>query len=485
MNSTRSSCFDPMDPSAKRNETFHVNVLREFLRTNGFHSSRSKNISENSLETKERNHLTEKEVKNEIQEIHVEMTSRSVARLQGEDITVYSKTTLKENKSNDNKSLKEEKLALPSRNNDSREVNYWWTEERSVSSDKRDKDQFPVREIKKTEDRIIADGLFSYPPEVVEIYFSKKDRESSVRILQKEEDECRASNSGESVFLFSRINSRNIDEETCSIRKMEESGSLNADKFVKPIREECLNEIKDSLNSEINEKENVESKDLLRSDAKKEELKLEKLCRENEDSNVIEIKTTESNEISMEPNEREISKSTLTSEQSSDSKYSKTDLSSMENVTIVPSEEKLNCKEENSNVNLLKENKTKKMIETREDKKDDFNKNVDKDVFKKEEENFQTFQDFSNEMTNIRIEDPKTGMIIQKTTQMIDNNDDMNICKMLTSIHEQLTYDLHRMKCIEAKLIGTISKDLISYTTTLQLLDKTVARYRNEFIFSH
>nr|XP_034176611.1 uncharacterized protein PF11_0213-like [Osmia lignaria] len=499
MNSTWSR-FNPIDPSAKQKETFHANILQEFLRTNGFYSSRNINISENSSETTtNENHLTEKEVKNEIQEIHVEMTSQSVTRLQGENISensgvlrVYSKTTLKGKKLNENKSLKEEKLEMPSRINEAPEVDdklrssYWWTEEGSVSSDKKDKDQFPVREIKKTEDRIIADGLFSYPPEVVEIYFSNKDTEPSMRTLPKEEDECRASNSGESILgcLFSGMNSRIIDEETCSVRnvqKIEESGSLDTDKFVEPIREECLNEIENSINPEINEKEDVETKDLLRSDVKKEErsaeeLNLQNLCGKNEDSNVIQTEIVESNEISVEPNERKSSKSTLTSEESGDSKYSKSDLSSLENVTILQNEEKLNCKEENSNVDSSEENKTKKMIEKREDKKDDFNTNADKDILQKEEENF---QDSSNEMMRIQIEDPKTGMITQKTTQIIDDYKDMNICKMLASIHEQLTHDLQRMKYIETKLIGTVSIDSINHTMTLQLLDKTVARCKS------
>ncbi|XP_012149879.2 uncharacterized protein LOC105663713 [Megachile rotundata] len=563
MNAIWTSSITKINPNK---ETFESDI-EELLTANGFHlkAHKNQNIFENSSEdisaSTNQNHL-----ENEIEEVHLQMRSRSVSRLRGENISenttvlkVYSKTILNENEltsklsNTDTNAQKEatlcEGIEVPEECSKMKDK-LRNKEEKCVSDDKMK--NVPVREA-RMHNRTIED------PEVIEIYFSKKDVDLDKKL-------CMRTSAKEDDASISGTNAKT----TIHNVKHTKPVSLNENRFVEPTRDrqnsvDCKfeksprdlkkikNEVNDSETSgvfkgkmdgiELDMKENSCNKWCTQNDSsvtgevslkdlsdKKNVRSNERKCTtentalnlandlrclknenfENSPKNLAEncsnsqkcdggnmnfsifedtlltrakenqniclnstfIKTVcKTEETDVKSNESELSKSSLISEGSED-------LSSVENITIIPKEEK-------SSVNSLKENKIKVVIEKRENKEENFERDVCDDV----KSNLSTknvssmihdkkqIQDSQHEIAKTEVTDCKDE--ITPKMKQISYCERMDICQMLTSIHEQLTYDLKRIKDIEAKLQGKFSASSNNYTMPLQLLDKTVARCKS------
>ncbi|XP_076766923.1 uncharacterized protein LOC143433471 [Xylocopa sonorina] len=82
--------------------------------------------------------------------------------------------------------------------------------------------------------------------------------------------------------------------------------------------------------------------------------------------------------------------------------------------------------------------------------------------------------------TKINIVDAKHEAA-QDSRSISLNYKDINICEMLTRIHERLTCDWQRMERLQMKLQGTVLINSANSMMTLQLLKKTIARCKSYF----
>lgn len=148
---------------------------------------------------------------------------------------------------------------------------------------------------------------------------------------------------------------------------------------------------------------------------------------------------------------------------------------------------KLKLKRRNSITDLSGKNKIKIVIEKRENKKNNndkniiddktcsYNENVQPLIDKNKKKDLEDSQDFHEETTRIKINNNEH----EKTKQLKQiSGDKINICQMLTKIHERLTSDWQRLKRLQMKLQISVSMISINPMMMFQLLDKTITRYR-------
>ena len=203
-------------------------------------------------------------------------------------------------------------------------------------------------------------------------------------------------------------------------------------------------------------------------------------------------------QYSINSNERRTSKTMMQHSESDDLKDSSSNQSSsLEDVNH--QEEESNFSERrNANEDLSKENKIKIIIEKRECKE---NKAVNKDVIsdnknllcnediqssmiKNERIEEPDSDDFYKEVTRVEINDAKHETAMRESRRIGINYEDLNVCKMLMKIHERLTSDWQRMEQLRVKLQIPVSVELVNPMMMLQLLDKTIARYRDKYIIN-
>lgn len=194
-------------------------------------------------------------------------------------------------------------------------------------------------------------------------------------------------------------------------------------------------------------------------------------------------------QFSMILNESKASKTTLQHNVSKDFKDSR-NLSSSESINHL--KEKLDLQEKNADVDSSKENKLKTIAEKQERQKSN---DTDKDVIvddknlscsetvpssiindKNIEERNSAVSD--KEITRIAINDNNHEIAMGESKRDSIDYEDMNVCKMLTKIHERLTSNWQRMERLRMKLQVSISIESVNPTAMLQLLDKTITRYQ-------
>lgn len=197
----------------------------------------------------------------------------------------------------------------------------------------------------------------------------------------------------------------------------------------------------------------------------------------------------ETKQFSMNLNESKASKTTLQHNESKDLKDSR-NLSFSESVNHL--KEKSNLRGKDADVVSSKENKLKTIAETQENQKsndtdkdvivDDKNlpcgKTVPSSIINDKNTEERDFADFDKEITRIAINDNNHEIAMRESKRDSINYENMNVCKMLTKIHESLTSNWQRMERLRMKLQVSISIESVNPTAMLQLLDKTITRYQ-------
>ncbi|XP_076623200.1 uncharacterized protein LOC143342820 [Colletes latitarsis] len=247
--------FDADDPT--RNGTLHAEarLLRQLSKVNGC-LARNQNFSRNEALLQNLQNLPPEEE----HEITLTVTSRSVSRLQGKNVSsgttvakLHSKTTLKKkeprNSTHGSGYIDSQKHATSSRDSPNRrdkdsKENYdhdvntmapnsldFTVRERNACPSKTQESQLSPNSTRNTEDRTIGAALFSCPVELIEIYpgnkeqplgfnrrFSDASRDgSSMRSFPKEDDETsKSSVLEEDIYLFTKVRSKKA-EEVCEI----------------------------------------------------------------------------------------------------------------------------------------------------------------------------------------------------------------------------------------------------------------------------
>ncbi|XP_033364162.1 uncharacterized protein LOC117241963 [Bombus vosnesenskii] len=194
-------------------------------------------------------------------------------------------------------------------------------------------------------------------------------------------------------------------------------------------------------------------------------------------------------QLSMNSNESKASETTLQHNESKDLGDSR-NLSSSESINHL--KEKSNLQGKDADVDSSKENKLKTIAEKQENQKsNDTDKDVtvddknlscsetvpssiinDKDIEERDS------ADFDKEITRIAINDNNDEIAMRKSKRDSINYEDMNVCKMLTKIHENLKSNWQRMGRLRMRLEVPISIESVNPTLMLQLLDKTITRYQ-------
>lgn len=194
-------------------------------------------------------------------------------------------------------------------------------------------------------------------------------------------------------------------------------------------------------------------------------------------------------QLSMNSNESKASETTLQHNESKDLRDSR-NLSSSESINHL--KEKSNLRGKDADVDSSKENKLKTIAEKQENQKsNDTDKHVtvddknlscsetvplsiinDKDIEERDS------ADFDKEITRIAINDNNDEIAMRKSKRDSINYENMNVCKMLTKIHESLTSNWQRMGRLRMRLEVPISIESVNPTLMLQLLDKTITRYQ-------
>lgn len=195
-------------------------------------------------------------------------------------------------------------------------------------------------------------------------------------------------------------------------------------------------------------------------------------------------------QFSMNLNESKAWKTTLQHNESKDLKDSRS-LSSSESINR--SKEKSNLRGKDADVDSSKENKLKTIAEKQENQKSN---DTDKDVIVDDKnlscsetvpssiinDNNDTEErdcaDFDKEITRIAINDNNHEIAMRESKRDSINYEDMNVCKMLTKIHESLTSNWQRMERLRMRLQVSISIESVNPMAMLQLLDKTITRYQ-------
>lgn len=194
-------------------------------------------------------------------------------------------------------------------------------------------------------------------------------------------------------------------------------------------------------------------------------------------------------QFSMNLNERKASKTTLQHNESKDLKESR-NLSSSESINRL--KEKSDLQEKDADVDSWKENKLKTIAEKQENQKSN---DTDKDVIVDDKNlscsetvpssiiNDKNIEErdsavFDKEITRIAINDNNHEIAMRESKRDNIDYEDMNVCKMLTKIHERLTSNWQRMERLRMKLQVSISIESVNPTAMLQLLDKTITRYQ-------
>lgn len=194
-------------------------------------------------------------------------------------------------------------------------------------------------------------------------------------------------------------------------------------------------------------------------------------------------------QFSMSLNESKASKTTLQDNESKDLKDSR-NLSSSESINHL--NEKSNLRGKDADVDWSREKKPETIAEKQENQKSN---DTDKDVIV-DDKNLSCSEtvpssiindknikerdsaDVDKEITRIAINDNDHEIAMRESKRDSINNEDMNVCKMLTKIHEQLTSNWQRMERLRMKLQVSISIESVNPTAMLQLLDKTITRYQ-------
>ncbi|XP_017761963.1 PREDICTED: uncharacterized protein LOC108552076 [Eufriesea mexicana] len=136
--------------------------------------------------------------------------------------------------------------------------------------------------------------------------------------------------------------------------------------------------------------------------------------------------------------------------------------------------------------------KIKIIIEKRENKENDINmdaigdnsnhscnENIPLSIIKNKRGENQNSREFCNDITRLKIRDVRNGITTRESIQNSINYEDINVCKMLTKIHEELTCDWHKMERLQMKLQLTVTVESVNSMMMLQLLDKTIARCKS------
>ncbi|XP_043583405.1 uncharacterized protein LOC122568106 [Bombus pyrosoma] len=226
----------------------------------------------------------------------------------------------------------------------------------------------------------------------------------------------------------------------------------------------------------------------------KEDENVEEKCQKNNlkfDSSKLDAPgDNATKEFSMNLNESKATKTTLQHNGSKDLKDSR-NLSSSESVNHL--KEKSNLQEKDADVDSSKENKLKTIAEKQENQKsNDTDKDVivgDKNLSCSEtvpssiinDKNIEERDsaDFDKEITGIAINDNNHEIAMRESKRDSIDYEDMNVCKMLTKIHERLTSNWQRMERLRMKLQVSISIESVNPTAMLQLLDKTITRCKS------
>ncbi|CAD1474937.1 unnamed protein product, partial [Heterotrigona itama] len=184
------------------------------------------------------------------------------------------------------------------------------------------------------------------------------------------------------------------------------------------------------------------------------------------------------------PNERKTSKTMTQHSESDDLKDSSSNLSS--SLEDVHRQGKVsNAEERHANEDLSTENKIKIIVEKRESKENKVisgnknllcNEDIQSSMIKNEriEE-----RDSDDSYEEVEINDAKHETAMRESRRIGINYKDLNVCKMLTKIHERLTSDWQRMEQLRMKLQISVSVELVNPMMMLQLLDKTIARCKS------
>lgn len=220
----------------------------------------------------------------------------------------------------------------------------------------------------------------------------------------------------------------------------------------------------------------------------------DKMSHGEDNLNIDSYKLNMFSESSIILSENEVSKISMQHNNRIDNiKDSSSNLSSDRETINRIINKKLKLKRRNSITDLSGKNKIKVVIEKRENKKNDndkniidddktcsYNENVQSLIDKNKKEDLEDSQDFHKETTRIKInnnEHEKTKQLNKQQLKQI-SNDKINICQMLTKIHERLTSDWQRLKRLQMKLQISVSMISINPMMMFQLLDKTITRYR-------
>lgn len=220
----------------------------------------------------------------------------------------------------------------------------------------------------------------------------------------------------------------------------------------------------------------------------------DKMSHGEDNLNIDSYKLNMFSESSIILSENEVSKISMQHNNRIDNiKDSSSNLSSDRETINRIINKKLKLKRRNSITDLSGKNKIKVVIEKRENKKNDndkniidddktcsYNENVQSLIDKNKKEDLEDSQDFHKETTRIKInnnEHEKTKQLNKQQLKQI-SSDKINICQMLTKIHERLTSDWQRLKRLQMKLQISVSMISINPMMMFQLLDKTITRYR-------